>query len=222
MSVVSAVLPVRYAVPARQMAVVLGTVATVWAIVVGCSLAPLPRVWAVSTAVLTVPVGLWAMVRHAAANGTATLDGEALRLEPRRWAVAAGRGSVTLPWADVEDVRVGEPSTEARAPYVMLRCHARAQTWIVTAEGSDAARFPELVLSLLNETRERSAEPALTPRHPFAARGWRVAAALALGAAAALAVAMAATGRVDDWTLWARLTTTTGFALLFAAAVLRR
>ena len=209
---------VQYAVPARQIVAIVGSVFLMVAVFVALAF------WVDSgqalTAISAVMVGVWFWLLWSQTNtrGRAVIDAGGFRLRPLQFSVCAPLGELHIPWDEIVSVESGWANGLKAGEFVTLhRTRSPRSLWVMNCSGE--AGFKEQVMHFLNQSRHEKGAPDAEAEEAMSSRGWRLFAGAGLVVFAAMVIVAALNPEKISTSMIARLLMIGGFVIALAGKV---
>lgn len=210
---------VQYAVPARQIGAIVGSVFFMVAVLIALSFCLVEG--SAIVAICVVMVGLWLRLLWSQTNtrGRAMIDADGIRLVPVRSSVCAPRGELHIPWTEVVSIESGWVDGLKPREFVTLRRIRSPRSLMVMKCAGEAVSFADQVTHFLNQSRREKGEPEIQAAEAMSGRGWRLFAGLGLVVFAIMVVFAVMNPEKLTASMIGRLLVTGGFVVALAGKV---
>lgn len=212
--------PVQYAIPGRQIFVILSASAVLVGGIIGLAIGE-PSALSLGLGVIAVSGIIWFLVRNIYGRGELTLTETSLEIASRHSAFCAGRGPVHIGWADCRDFQEGLTNATAPTPYVLIKTRVPRRTWIIVSQSPDDVGLAGKILEQANASRAGAGAEPLAIKDSMTSAGWRIAVVAALAISLLGAIGLLTSRQSGDIGLWSGVLTLGGLALSLWPRVFR-
>ncbi len=147
----------------------------------------------------------WLLFRHTSGHGNATIEEDALLVEPTRFSICGVRRPLRIAWGQLDSANIIQFGNGGR-PFLMLRRSARPKLLMVSVLSDTDRGFLDHALE--QAVTWHGAHPEAPPLRQddfFAGPLWKTFGALMIGAFLFSVIAIFQSGRAGDWSIWLRL-----------------
>ena len=164
---------------------------------------------------------LWLLIRHTSGYAKASIEADALMIEPTRFPICGVRRPLRIGWDQLESANEINFSNGQR-PFLMLRWFARPKLIVVSVRpGADPGFLSDVTEQAM---AWRSANPEVPPLRQddfFAGPLWKIFGAFLVGAFGCSVVAIFYFDRAAEWGTWLRLLAISGLLLPMVRRIFR-
>ncbi len=203
---------VKYAVPNRQVWMLLGTAMLFVCGVVFAALTD-PPLWGIALGAGCLGGCIWLAIRHIYGRGELSFTDQGLQIISQRPALCASNGPLQIAWVDCLNLQSGRDDATQPDPYVMIKTRSPKRTWILIPLSPDHADLGQEIQRLANAHRVAMAEPPLELIDAMSSIGWKIVTVAALVVGLLCLVGLIATGQSSDLSLWGATVTLNGLAI---------
>lgn len=148
---------------------------------------------------------LWLLIRHTSGHGNASIEEDALLVQPTRFSICGVRRPLRITWSQLDSANLTRFGNGQR-PFLFLRRSARPKLLMVSVLSDTERGFLARVLE--EAAAWHGAHPETPPLRQdsfFAGPLWKTFGALLIAAFVFSVLAIFQSGRAGEWVTWLRL-----------------